>query len=72
MATITKKPAKQPGSDIVVSTTVSLIGLGLLGLLAGVNKQVGKVVLVVVVGFALAWFLIGSNEKFAQKLVSNA
>lgn len=62
MATTTKKPATQPGSDIVVTATVELIGVGLLTLLAGVNKQLGNVVVIVMVGFAFVWLLINATK----------
>lgn len=56
------KPAKQPGSDVVVTMTVELLGVGLLTLLAGVNKQLGNVVVIVMVGFLLAWLLINTPQ----------
>jgi hypothetical protein len=58
----TKKAASkaQPGNDIVVTLTVELLGVGLLTLLAGVNKQLGSVVVIVMVGFLLGWLLINT------------
>jgi hypothetical protein len=58
----TKKPAAQPGSDIIVTLTVELLGVGLLTLLAGVNKQLGTVVVIVMVGFLLGWLLINTPQ----------
>lgn len=58
----TKQPTKQPGSDIVVTMTVELLGVGLLTLLAGVNPQLGKIVVIVMVGFLLGWLLINSQQ----------
>lgn len=58
----TKKPAKQPGNDIIVTLTVELLGVGLLTLLAGVNKQLGSIVVIVMVGFLLGWLLINSTQ----------
>lgn len=60
MAT-TKKPAKQPGSDIVVTVAVELIGTALMALLAGINDQVGNIVVIVMVGFLLAWLFINAG-----------
>lgn len=55
-----KPPAKQPGSAIVVTTTVQLIGVSLLTLLAGTSDQMGKVVILVMVGFLLGWLLLNT------------
>jgi hypothetical protein len=68
MAT-TKKPAKTPGYDIVVTTAFELIGIGLLALLAGVSNQVGKIVVILMVGFLIAWGLsnTGTLQKYLGK-----
>lgn len=66
----TKKPAKQPGADIVVTLTVELLGVGLLTLLAGVNKQLGSIVVLVMVGFLLGWLFINATEL--QKWIGKA
>jgi hypothetical protein len=52
------KAKTQPGSDIIATLAVELIGVGLLTLLAGVNKQLGNVVVIVMVGFMFVWLLI--------------
>jgi len=60
-----KKAAKAPaqqGNDVIVTLTVELIGVSLLTLLAGVNKQLGNVVVIVMVGFLLAWLLINTQK----------
>jgi hypothetical protein len=63
MATKTaKKPAPQTGNDIVVTLTVELLGVGLLTILAGANKQLGGVIVIVMVGFLLGWLLINSQQ----------
>lgn len=59
------KPAKktsQPGNDIIVTLTVELLGVGLLTILAGANKQLGGVIVIVMVGFLLGWLLINSQQ----------
>ena len=56
---------RQPGNDIVVTTAVELIGLSLLTLLAGTNDQMGSIVVIVMVGFAIAWAL--ANTGVLQK-----
>lgn len=65
-----KKSQPQPGADIVVTLTVELIGVGLLTLLAGVNKGLGSVVVVVMVGFLFVWLLI--NATNLQKWIGKA
>lgn len=60
----------QPGNDIVVTMTVELLGIGLLTLLAGVNRQLGSIVVLVMVGFLLGWLLI--NSQSLQKWVGKA
>lgn len=52
---------KASGSDIVVTTAFELIGVGLMALLAGVNDQLGSVVVLVMVGFLLGWMLVNSG-----------
>jgi hypothetical protein len=64
------KKAQQPGTDIVVTLTVELLGVGLLTLLAGVNKGLGSVVVVVMVGFLFVWLLINATEL--QKWIGKA
>jgi hypothetical protein len=56
---------RQPGNDIVVTTAVELVGLSLLTLLAGTNDQMGSIVVIVMVGFAVAWAL--ANTGVLQK-----
>lgn len=57
-----KPPPKQPGYDIVVTSTVELIGVGLLTLLAGSSPQMGKIAVIVMVGFLLGWLLINTTK----------
>jgi hypothetical protein len=59
------KPAAQPGHDIVVTVAVELIGVSLMTLLAGTSDQMGSIVIIVMVGFALAWTL--ANTGFLEK-----
>jgi len=60
MAKAKAKP--QAGRDIVVELTVELLGVGLLTLLAGASKQLGTIVIIVMVGFLLGWLLINTSE----------
>lgn len=63
MATKTAaKKSAQPGNDIIVTLTVELLGVGLLTILAGANKQLGGVIVIIMVGFLLGWLLINSQQ----------
>lgn len=61
---------RQPGNDIVVTTTFELIGISLLTLLAGTSKQMGHIVIIVMTGFVLGWLLFNSGklEGWLKKL----
>jgi hypothetical protein len=61
--------AKQPGSDVVVTTAFELIAIGLLALLAGISDQVGRIVVIVMVGFLIGWLLL--NSATLSKWVGN-
>lgn len=69
MATTAAKANTQPGYDVVVTTAFELIGVGLLALLAGISDQVGHVVVIVMVGFLIAWAL--ANTDTLSKWVGN-
>lgn len=58
----TTKATPQTGNDIVVTMTVELLGVGLLTILAGANKQLGGVIVIVMVGFLLGWLLINTDQ----------
>lgn len=61
MATTTKKATQQPGHDIVVTTAFSLIGVALLALVANAGPKVGKIVIILMVGFAIGWAMLNSG-----------
>jgi len=56
------KTQGQPGNDIVVTSAFELIGIAALTLLAGVNPQLGSIMVIIMVGFLLGWLLIHSSE----------
>jgi hypothetical protein len=58
--------AAQAGNDIVVTTAVELIGVGLLALLASANDQVGGVIVIFMVGILLIWLITHTAQL--QKL----
>lgn len=66
------KNKNQPGYDIVVTTAFELIGVGLLALLAGVSDQMGKIVVIVMSGFLIAWLMANTGllEKYLGKPVT--
>lgn len=51
-------PLPQPGRDIVVSTTVELLGVGIVALIAGISDEAGSTMVVFMAGLALIWFLM--------------
>lgn len=57
-----KPKQRQVGNDVVVTATVELLGVGLLTLLAGANRQLGGIIVIVMVGFLLGWLLIHTTE----------
>jgi uncharacterized membrane protein len=61
---------KQSGNDVVVTTTVELIGVALLSLLAGANDNLGSVIVIIMVGFLIGWLLM--NTAKLQSIVGKA
>jgi hypothetical protein len=59
--TASRKANVQPGYDVVVTTAVELIGVGLLALLAGASDQLGTIIVIVMVGFLVGWMLLNSG-----------
>jgi hypothetical protein len=57
----------QPGHDIVVTSAFSLIGVALLALLANAGPKVGKIVIILMVGFAIGWAML--NSGWMQKVL---
>ena len=54
--------ANQPGWDITTTTLVQLLGVALFTILAGVNDELGTVILVLMWGFLLGWMLLHTTE----------
>jgi hypothetical protein len=65
----TKKPAKQPGNDIVITTAIELLGVGVFTILAGISDDMGSVMVVIMWGIVLGWFLLHTAEF--QKMVGS-
>lgn len=53
---------KQPGTDIVVTAAVELIGVGLLALIAGINRDIGSIAVLIMAGFILGWLFINATK----------
>lgn len=56
-----RKKNIQPGYDIVVTTAFELIGVGAMALLAGINDDMGNIVIIVMVGFLIGWAIANSG-----------
>jgi hypothetical protein len=54
--------ASQPGYDVVTVTFVSLGGVALLSIFAGMSDDVGKIILIIMWGFMLGWLLLHTSE----------
>jgi hypothetical protein len=61
--------AAATGNDLVVTLSFELIGVAALALLAGAGPNIGKVVVILMVGFALAWAL--AHTTWLQQNVGN-
>lgn len=48
--------------SIVITVAVELIGVSILAILASLNDKLGKVIVVIMVGFAFAWALYHTSE----------
>lgn len=64
-----KTPAKQPGNDIVITTAIELLGVGVFTILAGISDDMGQVMVVIMWGIVLGWFLLHTSE-FAKMVGS--
>jgi hypothetical protein len=54
--------AAQTGNEIVVTTAVELIGVGLLALLASSNEQLGSIVVIFMAGILLLWAISHTSQ----------
>lgn len=56
------KTANQPGRSLVTTTAVELVGVALLAILAGMSDDMGKLMLILMWGFVLGWFLLHTQQ----------
>lgn len=54
--------AAQPGWDITTTTLVSLLGVALFTILAGMSDDMGDLMVVIMWGFVLGWGLLNANS----------
>lgn len=52
----------QPGWDITTTTLVSLLGVALFTILAGMSDDMGDLMVVIMWGLVLGWGLMNANE----------
>jgi hypothetical protein len=47
----------EPIHNIIVTVAIELIGVGLLALLAGISDEIGRIIVIIMVGIAIVWAL---------------
>lgn len=52
----------QTGNEIVVTTAVELIGIGLLALLASSNDQLGSIIVIFMAGILVLWLIMHTSQ----------
>ena len=61
VTTASKPTASAGGSDIIVTTIIELLGIGLLALIAGISDQIGKIMVLIMSGILLIWMMTNSG-----------
>jgi hypothetical protein len=59
---IAAKPKGQVGNDVVSTTAVQLVGVAVFTMLAGINDDMGSVMVVIMWGILLGWLLLHTTE----------
>lgn len=54
--------APQQGHDLVDTTAVQLLGIGLFTILAGMNDELGDAFVIIMWGIFLGWLLIHTSD----------
>lgn len=52
----------QPGKDLITTTFVELLAIGLFAVLAGMSNEMGKVMLIFMWGLVLGWMLLHTSQ----------
>lgn len=63
--TTAAQQSEPSGYDVVVTTAFELIGVGLMAILAGINDDMGSIIVIIMFGFLIGWLLANFNT-FAQ------
>lgn len=58
------------GEDVIITTIIQLLGVGLLALIAGISDDVGSIVVTIMAGIMLIWLMTHSTQLKA--IVSRA
>jgi hypothetical protein len=66
MAT-SKLTQPQTGHDIVITTTVELVGVALMAILAGTSDGMGRIMVALMGGFMLVWLM--TNTAFLKGII---
>jgi hypothetical protein len=62
-------PKLNSSHDVIVTTTVELIGVTLMAVIAGMSNSAGKVMVAIMVGFLFLWLI--TNTQFLNAIVSH-
>jgi hypothetical protein len=54
--------AKQAGNSLVTTTFVGLFGVAVFAILAGMSDDMGKIMLIIMWGIVLGWFLLHTSQ----------
>jgi hypothetical protein len=54
--------AAQTGNNLVNTTFVGLVGVALFAILAGMSDDMGKIMLIIMWGIVLGWFLLHTSQ----------
>lgn len=55
------------GHSIVVETVIELIGISLMAIIADTSKAAGKLMVLLMLGFAVMWFLV--NVRYFASII---
>jgi hypothetical protein len=53
---------KQPGNDIIVTTAIELVAVGVFGVLAGMSDSMGSVMVVFMWGLVIGFMLLHTTQ----------
>lgn len=50
------------GSELIATTAVQLLGVGIFAIIAGISDELGKVMVVIMAGILLGWLLLHTSQ----------